>query len=151
MPKEREIREEDVGERVPWHIQFMRNFQKPDDDSLPANTQLSYTMTTSMAELSVMEDVWADMIWHQVSKAKEYCDTLEGNDKIIYQRRIDNFIDEHYVEDKEGVLKPKFASTSLRKMISLYSLSILGKHHDDTKELSQSMIESIGGLADKQE
>jgi hypothetical protein len=151
MPKEREIREEDNDERVPWHIQFMRDFQKPDDDSLPANTQLSYTMTTSMAELSVMEDVWADMIWHQVSKAREHCATLDGKDKETYQIRIDAFIEEHYIEDKAGNLKPKFAATALRKMIGLYSLSILGKHHDDTKELSQSMIESIGGLTDRQE
>ena len=96
-----------------------------------------------MAEMAVMETLWAGMIRHQLTKADEYCKLLPEDEQEAYKERIDTFKKEHYTDYPE-VKKPIFASTVLRKHISLYSLSILGQHQKDTKEISQSIIESIG-------
>ena len=150
MPKEVEKREEDVLTKEPWSVLFLKQFMKPDDDSLPANSQLPSTMTTPMAEMAVMEELWAGMIAHQVNKAFEYCAKLPVGDQEFYKKRIESFQKEHYY-DYPDCKKPMLASTTLRKHISLYSLSILGKHQQDTKEITQSMIESMGVPGEKQE
>jgi hypothetical protein len=150
MPKEVEKREEDISAKEPWSIVFLKQFMKPDDDSLPANSQLPSTMTTPMAEMAVMEELWAGMISHQVVKAFEYCEDLPQDKQKHYRLRIEAFQKEHYY-DYPDCKKAILASTTLRKYISLYSLSILGKHQQDTKEISQSMIESMGVPTEKME
>lgn len=143
MPIQEERREEDIQIREPLSLQFLKQFMNPDDDSLPANSQLPSTMTTPMAEMAVMETLWAGMIRHQLTKADEYCKLLPEELQEAYKEKIEIFKKEHYADYPE-TKKPVLASTVLRKHISLYSLSILGQHQKDTKEISQSIIESIG-------
>ena len=150
MPVPKERREEDILVREPLSLQFLKQFMNPDDESLPANSQLPSTMTTPMAEMAVMETLWAGMIRHQLTKAEEYCVNLPDEQQEHYKKRIDIFKREHYTDYPE-IRKPVLASTVLRKHISLYSLSILGQHQKDTKEISQSIIESIGMPGEKNE
>jgi hypothetical protein len=152
MPRQ-PMSEEDIEVKEPLVITFLKQFQNPSEDSLPANTCLPYTMTTPMAEMAVMEELRASMIEHQLNKAEIYCSELPENEQAAYHKRIEAFKDEHYLKNKEGqpdLKRPIFASTTLRKYIALYSLSIKGMHHDDTKDLSQSMIESMGVTENKE-
>jgi hypothetical protein len=150
MPKEVEKREEDVLTKEPFSLLFLKHFMKPDDESLPANSQLSSTMTTPMAEMAVMEELWSGMIAHQVVKAFEYCAELPEAMQKGYKLRIEAFQKEHYY-DYPDCKKPILSSTTLRKYISLYSLSILGKHQQDSKDIAQVMIESMGVPTEKPE
>lgn len=151
MPNENEYREEDAGAKEPWAVSLLRQIQNPDDEYLPANTQLPYTMATPMAELATIEQVWGGLIRHQIAKAKLYKLTLGAEKQSAYQTRIDTFIAEHFVQAKDGgydLNRPKLASTALRKYISLYSLSVLGKHIGDIKEIGKAMIESSNVAGD---
>ena len=150
MPKQEERREEDALRREPIWAQLIRDFRNPDEESLPANSQLPATMTTPMAEMAVMETLWAGMIAHQLVKADEYYLKLPDSEQDAYKSRIEIFKREHYW-DYPDCKKPIFAATTLRKHISLYSLSILGKHHQDAKDISQSIIESMNVMGDKDE
>lgn len=152
MPKQ-PMSEEDVEVQEPLVVKFLKQFQNPSEESLPANTCLPYTMTTPMAEMAVMEQIRAGMIEHQLNNAEIYCLELPQDQQEAYKKRIMAFKNEHYYKDKEGepdLKRPIFSSTTLRKYIALYSLSIKGLHHDDTKELSQSLIESMGVSENKE-
>jgi hypothetical protein len=146
MPRQadREKREEDTLNRVPWQVRLVQNTQLPPKESLSANAFLPSTITTPMAEMATIEKAWVMMIEHQIAKAKIYKSTLPIDKQVAYQEKIDAFEDTHYEINEKGEREFILLSTELRNQIYMHSLSITGAHHDDVQDMGKTIIESMG-------
>ncbi len=76
MPKIEEKREEDGIRAIPWQVDFIRRIQKPDRESLAANSILSSTLAIPMAEEATIGIECMAIINHQIDKASLYKNTL---------------------------------------------------------------------------
>ena len=134
MPNiDNEPMEEDKAKRMSWQESLLKAAQKPDRDALLANTILSASLATPVAEASVIGKAWMLIIDHQLDKAEVYKLTLPEKEQLAYASRIKTFKDGYHLLLDELIYD-----------ICMCNLSILGQHQDNTHKLAEAAISTMG-------